>query len=148
MLLEDRNEENLLEYKNARKEFKNLNRKKIKKFFENNKKSNEFKNSKKFWSFYRSSIKIKSDLAFDDCLENIQFGEINANSISEQVEMFNNYFTNVESASLSTKDESSKYIFEKFKEFKKNNTFKTRGFSFNFFEIEKSISELLVHLVL
>ncbi|CAF0903414.1 unnamed protein product [Brachionus calyciflorus] len=60
--------------------------------------------------------------------------------------MFNNYFTNVESSSFSTEDESSKYIFEKFKEIKKINTFKTPGFSFKFFElkeIEKSISELL-----
>ncbi|CAF0763245.1 unnamed protein product [Brachionus calyciflorus] len=60
--------------------------------------------------------------------------------------MFNSFFTNVESSSLSTEDESSKYIFEKFKEFKRNNTLKTPGFSFKQFDlkvIEKSISEFL-----
>ncbi|CAF1085238.1 unnamed protein product, partial [Brachionus calyciflorus] len=57
-----------------------------------------------------------SDLAFDDCPENIQYGEISASSVPDQVELFNNFFTNVESSSFSTEDESSKNIFEKFKE--------------------------------
>ena len=90
--MEDKNEENVLEYKNARKEFKNLNRMKIKEYFEK-KTSYDFKNSKKFWSFYKSSIKIRSDLAFDENPETIQHGELNANSIPEQAEMFNNFFT-------------------------------------------------------
>ncbi|CAF1009409.1 unnamed protein product [Brachionus calyciflorus] len=54
-----------------------------------------------------SSIKIRSDLSFDDCPENIQYGEISANSIPEQVKMFNSFFTNVESSSLFSEDESS-----------------------------------------
>ncbi|RNA15025.1 hypothetical protein BpHYR1_035878 [Brachionus plicatilis] len=60
----------------------------MKDYFEN-KNSNGFKNSKIFWSFYRSSIKIRNDFACDVCPEIIHDGENSANSISEQVEMFN-----------------------------------------------------------
>ncbi|CAF0899323.1 unnamed protein product [Brachionus calyciflorus] len=57
---------------------------------------------------------IRSDLAFDDCRENIKYGEVSAKSVPEQVEMFNNYLTNVESSSFSTEDESSKAFIELF----------------------------------
>ena len=101
--------------------------------------------TRKNFEIYKSSFKIRSDLAFDENPETIQHGELNANSIPEQAEMFNNFFTNVESSSFSTEDESPDYIFEKLKEFKKNNIFKTPGFSFKAFDLkdlEKAIGEL------
>lgn len=58
------------EYKVARKEFKALNRQKMKDFF-GHKSSKDFKNSKKFWNFYKSSIKIKSDVSNED-LDNFE----------------------------------------------------------------------------
>ncbi|CAF1123725.1 unnamed protein product, partial [Brachionus calyciflorus] len=82
----------------------------------------KFKNKDKDFS-------SRSHLAFDYCPENIQFGEISARLVPYQVELFNNFFTNVESSSFSTEDESLKYIFEKFKEFKKKNNFKTPRFT-------------------
>ena len=86
-------------------------------------------------------------MAFDDCPEYIQDGEQISNLISDQVEMFNTYFTNVESSSFSTQDESSKFVFEKFKELKKNNTFKTPGFSFKPFNIKDIESYWMSYLV-
>lgn len=57
----------LLENKEARREFKKLNRLKIKEQFKTQTTKN-FKNSKKFWQFYKSSVKLRSDKS-DDCPE-------------------------------------------------------------------------------
>ena len=54
-----------------------------------------FKNSKKFGNFYKSSIKIIGNLAFDEYPESIEDGENIATTISDKVEMFNNYFKNL-----------------------------------------------------
>ncbi|CAF0907881.1 unnamed protein product [Brachionus calyciflorus] len=105
----------------------------------------ELISAKKYRDYCHHLLMDEKNLAFNDFPESIQDGEICSNSIPEQVEMFNNFFTNVESTSFSTEDESSKYIFEKFKEFKKVNKLKAPWFSFKYFdlkEIDESLSEL------
>ena len=52
-------------YKIARKDFQSLNRTKIIAYFEN-KSAKDFKNSKKFWQFYKSWVKIRSDKSSSD----------------------------------------------------------------------------------
>ncbi|RMZ97142.1 hypothetical protein BpHYR1_038756 [Brachionus plicatilis] len=63
-----KNESYLNEYREARRDFKKLNRKKMKSFFES-KSSKDLKNSKKFWSFYKSSIKTRGDADFNSIPE-------------------------------------------------------------------------------
>jgi hypothetical protein len=137
-------EELLTEYRSARNEFNKLNRVKLKEFFKG-KTQKDFKNSKKFYKFYKSSIKLRRDSSNGEFTEAIQFDDISASNAPDQAELFNNYFSNVESTSLSTEDESGRFIFEKFKELKKTNTFKTPGFSFKEFnlkDIEDQLNEL------
>ena len=83
-----------MEYKEARREFKNLNKLKIKEYFQTQT-TKDFKNSKKFWQFYKSSVKLRSDKS-DDCPEIIQNGDVKASTAGEQAEMFNSFFTNIE----------------------------------------------------
>jgi hypothetical protein len=134
----------IVQFKEARKEFNRLNRLKIKEFFKG-KAPKDFKNSKKFHRFYKSSIKHRSDVSHDEIIEPIRFDHITASTAEEQAEMFNSFFTNIESSSFSSEDESAKFIFEKFKELKLTNTFKTPGFSFSPFnvsDIENVLDEL------
>ncbi|RNA09604.1 hypothetical protein BpHYR1_012411, partial [Brachionus plicatilis] len=66
----DKTEQNLFQYRDARREYKKLNRQKIKLYFEA-KKSNDFKNSKKFWNFNKTSIKLRGDAEFDSFPEEL-----------------------------------------------------------------------------
>jgi hypothetical protein len=52
-------------YRDARNNFHKLNRSKLLSFFEK-KGTKDFKNSKKFWDFYKTSVKIRSDRAHSD----------------------------------------------------------------------------------
>ncbi|RNA11666.1 hypothetical protein BpHYR1_048534 [Brachionus plicatilis] len=99
---------------NARREYKKLNRQKIKFYFEA-KKSNDFKNSKKFWNFYKTSIKLRGDVEFDSFPEELYWDGIKASTTVDQVEMFNSCFASIESSSLSSESESVKYSFDTFR---------------------------------
>jgi hypothetical protein len=133
------------EYKIARKEFKALNRLKMKEFFAL-KSAKDFKNSKKFWNFYKSSIKIKSDVSIDD-LENheIVLGSITAQTLNDKVNIFNIFFTSLQSSFETNEYDSAKYIFNQFRTMKNKFNLKTPIFSFKKFtnsDVETVLKEL------
>ncbi|RNA16648.1 hypothetical protein BpHYR1_021039 [Brachionus plicatilis] len=140
----DKTEQNLSQYRDARREYKKLNRQKIKLYFEA-KKSNDFKNSKKFWNFYKTSIKLRGVAEFDSFPEELCWDVKKASTPVDQVEMFNSCFASIESSSLSSESESAKYIFDTFRELKFNENLLTPGFSFCEFsldEIKKAVDDL------
>ena len=123
-------------YKDARKNFQYLNRVKMKKYFED-KGIKDFKNSKKFWQFYKSSVKLRSDKS-SDCPNLIVHDN---NHVSEPVEIasiFNNFFTSIDSVSLSNKDDSVKFIETHFNSLIKNNILTTSKSGFSFRRVSES----------
>jgi hypothetical protein len=71
-------------YKSARKYFNCLNRQKINHYFAS-KSAKDFKNSKKFWKFYKSLIKLRSDTSLSDCPDLIFH---NGSNYSEPLEIY------------------------------------------------------------
>ena len=100
-------------YKQARKTFKYLNRAKIKIYFENQG-TKDFRNSKKFWQFYKSSVKLRSDKSGNEGPNLITYDGQSVSDPVEIVSIFNNFFTSIESVSLSSKDESHSLIDRQF----------------------------------
>ena len=130
-------------YKEFRKVFQKLNRSKLLAFFEK-KGTKDFKNSKKFWEFYKTSIKIRSDRAQSDApLLIIDNEEMVADPV-ELSNLFNNFFTSISSVSISNKDECVKFTEELFNKMKIENKLKTslKGFSFHFASVD-SVKQLI-----
>ncbi|RNA00480.1 hypothetical protein BpHYR1_048781, partial [Brachionus plicatilis] len=105
--LKCKNESYLNEYREARRDFKKLNRNKMKSFFES-KSSKDLKNSKKFWSFFKSSIKTRGEADFNSIPEELVWADTKASNPVDQVEMFNSCFASISSSSLSGDDDSNK----------------------------------------
>ena len=96
------------------------------------KNSKDFKNSKKYWQFYSASIKIKSDKSANN---NLPLQELNCDSSTstnpdEFCNIFNLFFTNFSSTSLSTKEESYQFINSTFSVLKRENKIATSTFPF------------------
>ena len=133
-------------YKEARTNFKRLNRIKIKDYFEN-KGTKDFKNSKKFWQFYRSSIKLLSYKVRSDGTNFLVHEENPVTAPEKIVEIFNNFFTSIESISISNKDENVDFIQNHFNDLKKKKILinDLDGFSFKrvtISEVEKLFNNL------
>ena len=125
---------------------KKLFRAKIKIYFENQG-TKDFRNSKKFWQFYKSSVKLRSDKSENEGPNLITYDGQSVSDPVEIVSIFNNFFTSIESVSLSSKDESHSFIDKHFNDLKKKNILKTNinGFSFKTVdesEVEKLFSNL------
>ncbi|RNA41543.1 hypothetical protein BpHYR1_040588, partial [Brachionus plicatilis] len=110
------------------------------------KSAKDFKNSKKFWKFYKSSIKIKSDVSVDD-LDNFEivYGMNKAQTTEEKANMFNKFFTTIEPSFKTSENDSAKYIFNQFKTMKTKYKLNTPSFSFKKFtdsDIESVLKEL------
>ena len=105
-------------YKTARKEFQKLNRSKILEYF-SDKNLTHFKNSKKFWNFYKSSVKMKSDQM---TMEGPNLVQVNGESESNPEKIatsFNKFFTSIKSLSLSSKEDSHEFIVNHLNDLKK-----------------------------
>ena len=124
-------EKNLLLYKQHRAEYQTLNRIKMKEYFAT-KNSKDFKNSKKFWQFYSASIKIKSDKSANNNLplQELKCESSTSTNPDEFGNIFNLFFTNLSSTSLSTKEESDQFINSTFSVLKRENKITTSTFSF------------------
>jgi len=109
-----------------------LNRLKLLAFFEK-KGTKDFKNSKKFWEFYKTSIKLRSDRAQSDSPTLIIENETATTDPVELSNLFNNFFTSINSISISNNDECVKFTEVLFNKMKTENKFKTslKGFSFH-----------------
>ena len=105
-------------YKDARKNFQSLNRAKIIAYFDN-KGPRDFKNSKKFWTFYKSWVKLRSDKTGSDGPNQIMHDSEMVSDPVKIVDLFNSYFTSIESVSLSNQDASVKFIENHFNSLKK-----------------------------
>ncbi|RNA04750.1 hypothetical protein BpHYR1_025835, partial [Brachionus plicatilis] len=94
---------------------------------------------------YKTSIKLRGDAEFDSFPEELCWDVKKASNTVDQVEMFKSCFASIESSSLSSENESAKYIFDTFRELKFNENILTPGFSFCEFyldEIKKAVDEL------
>jgi len=118
-------------YKTARNNFAKLNKQKIITYFEN-KGIRDFKNSKKFWEFYKSSVKIRSDKSYTTYPLLILDGDRNVTDPDEISTLFNNFFTSLESTSLASSNDCDIFIKEYFNNLKRENKLLTPqdGFSF------------------
>lgn len=83
-----------------------------------------FKNYKKFWEFYKSSVKIRSDKSQSDFPTLIIDNDIAVTDPEELSTLFNNVFTSIGSVSICKNDECVNFtdIFTKFEDEKKFNT--------------------------
>ena len=134
------------QYKISRNQFKYLNRTKIKQYFEN-KGTKDFKNSKKFWQFYKSSIKLRSDKNCSNEPNLIVKDNAQITEPSEIASLFNTYFTSIRSVSFSKMDESVQFIESHFNDLKKKKLLNTDiiGFSFkcvNAVEVSRVFNEI------
>ena len=81
----------------------------------------DFKNTKKFWQFYKSSIRFKSDIQGSECPNIIKDNDSVATSPEAIANLFNSFFTSIKSSSMIKVDEASQKIFKQFKELKEKN---------------------------
>ena len=80
------------------------------------KKSNDFKNSGKFWEFYRSHVKLKSDGNNEDLHMNILLGDEIVTDKQEIATVFNEFFTNLNSQTVFETGDCNRFIFQQFKD--------------------------------
>ena len=108
----------------------------------------DFQHSKEFWKFYRTSVKIRSDQSnSNDGPSLIYNNDLPITETSEIAGVFNNFFTTINSISISNQNDSCKFIDDHFNSLKRNKLLETAelGFSFNYIsilDIEKVIKEL------
>lgn len=112
----------VINYKQARKYFNSLNRKKMIDFF-SSKGVSDFKNSKKFWLFYKSSVKLRSDISVDECPDLIIYDGVSETDPKKMSTLFNEFFTSLKSESPATELECNEYIENLFKDLKRSGAF-------------------------
>ena len=130
-------------YKQFRSEYQTLNRTKMKAYFAT-KSTNDFKNSKKFWQFYSASIRVKSDKTSESLLLNsLVHDDVVSTNQNEFANIFNLFFTTLNSTSIASKDECDEYIDDVFIKLKRQGDIKTSNFTFT--PITNSIVEKLLN---
>ena len=96
-------------YQLLRTECQSLERKKMKDYF-SSKKISDFKNNKLYWEFYSSSIKVKT-CKTDNITSNYFLHEEREYTDPEEIgNVFNSFFTNLSSTSLSSESDCDSYI--------------------------------------
>ena len=125
-------------YREYRSMYQSLNRSKIKEYFASQTQK-DFKNTKKFWQFYSSLIKIKSDKsaspAMPDCMIN---NNIEFNGDDEISTMLNSFFTTISSCSTASHDECENFTADLFNKLKKSNKIKVPSVNFEFAHCDSS----------
>ena len=116
-------------YKTARQEYSKLSRIKIKEFFSSRLMSS-FDSSKSFWKFYKNEVKTKSSSSEHVGIESLNVDSQHIQQPEKIAEVFNNFFTTIESNSSTTKQESIRLINKNFQTLKGNGTIKPGSFSF------------------
>ena len=115
-----------------------MNKSKLINYFEK-KGSKDFKNTKKFWEFYKSSVKIRSDKNRSHA-NLILEGDKQIIVPEDIATLFNNFFTSLESSSLAPNSDCDIFIKEHFSNLKNRKVFETSSSGFSFKDI--SISEV------
>ena len=106
-------------YKDARRNFQKLNKSKIIDYFKD-KNASYFKKSKKFWDFYKTSVKLKSDQLITEGPNNILINDHLETDPEEIDTVFNKFFTSIKSLSLSSIDQCNEFIKNHLNELKKD----------------------------
>ena len=107
----------------------------------------DFKNSKKFWEFYKSSIKIRSDKSQSKSPNLLITDNVRTSDPEKISNLFNGFFTSIESISLTKNDKCIDFIDNLFNDLKKENRIRTSSSGFSFqrtseYEVKKFIKEL------
>ena len=111
---ESRSDADWSAYKTARQRWQKCNRDSIKTFYKS-KGMSDFKNTKKFWQFYKSSIRLKSDIQGSECPNIIKDNDSVEKSPEAIANLFNSFFTSIKSSSMIQVDKASQKIFKQFK---------------------------------
>lgn len=128
-------------YKEFRDLYYNLYNDKMVLYFRD-KSIRDFKNSKKFWEFYSSYIKIKSDKSSQQRINSIKNGPTSADSDFEISNLFNSFFTSLKSSSTINHDDSIEFIHNTINKNKKTNV---PSFQFKVIE-NKIVMDLILDL--
>ncbi|RNA16740.1 hypothetical protein BpHYR1_045648, partial [Brachionus plicatilis] len=106
----------------------------------------DFKNSKKFWEFYATQIKIKSDKTQkSNNPSELNFNEQKAETSQEMSDLFNLFFTSIKSDSNIDYQDSENFCEEFFNKLSSNGIVKNNKFKFepiSEFEIVEQIFKL------
>ena len=130
-------------YQLLRTECQSLERKKMKDYF-SSKKISDFKNNKLYWEFYSSSIKVKT-CKTDNITSNYFLHEEREYTDPEEIgNVFNSFFTNLSSTSLSSESDCDSYIDKTFSRLKRENKIKLKSGSFKFVRTNENIVERLI----
>ena len=116
-------------YKNARQDYQKLNRIKIKEFF-STRLITAFDSSKSFWKFYKNEFKTKNSKDDTNCVESLVVNSSHIQQPQQIANVFNSFFTTIESNSTTEKSESIRLINKNFQVLKQNGTIKTGNFTF------------------
>ena len=93
-----------LVYVNARRDYQKLLNSKMIEYFKE-KSTKDFKSSKKFWEFYSTQIKIRSDKSSSSYPSLISNGNISASNSTDISNMFNCFFSSLSSESNASIDD-------------------------------------------
>jgi hypothetical protein len=125
-------------YKKARACWQKCNRESIVEYYKS-KGASDFKNSKKYWEFYRTSIRVKSDIAASNCPSRLNYDGSSATSPDEISNLFNKFFSSIKSTSPINVDLASKKIEEYFSRLKREGKlFVPDSLSFSFAQVTMS----------
>ena len=116
------------EFLKFKKLFKDMNDQKMIEYFKNQK-PQDFKNSKKFWQFYSSKVKIKSDNSANRQITSINYNSAHIDSKNEISELFNCYFTSIKSSSTISDSDSTALITDKMSKIVQATKISCPGFS-------------------
>ena len=131
-------------FKQHKAEFQRMKREKQKEHF-TSKNIYDFKNNKLFWDHYSPFIKIKSDKTVDFSPTVFFHDERELDDPEEIGQIFNTFFTNLSSTSLSSDKESERYIDQIFTKLKREEKIKINKEPFKFVHVNQNIVERLIH---
>jgi hypothetical protein len=109
-----------LKYKQYKTKCQSLEREKMKDYFRS-KKITDFKSNKLYWKFQSTFIKIKSSKTDDFTPNTFLHGELEYEDPVEISNLFNTFFTNLSSTSLSSEKDCDEYIDKTFARLKSEN---------------------------
>ncbi|CAF0952944.1 unnamed protein product, partial [Brachionus calyciflorus] len=88
---------------------KKLNEDKLIAYFKD-KSMNDFKNSKKFWEYYSSKIKVKSEKSNSNPISHVKYNGKSSEGKTDLCNIFNVFFTLISSSSKCSSNEASDFI--------------------------------------
>jgi hypothetical protein len=132
-----------LKYKQYKTKCQSLEREKMKDYFRS-KKITDFKSNKLYWEFQSTFIKIKSSKTDDFTPNTFLHEELEYEDPVEIGNLFNTFFTNLSSTSLSSEKDCDEYIDKTFARLKSENKIRLKTERFKFVHTNANIVEKLI----